>query len=234
MVDADYVVDWDVPLGRPVTYEVEVISGPSGPSRTLTAPVTVESDTGWIMDPLIPQTAVAILKPNEAAGRPAFAAAAMQSLEYAADVSLYKILGSDKPMALFGQRMQAAGVDFSMVTNAAEENSRLRKLFKSSAGLLVRLPADWQDSLPGSCFTAVAKIAERPTNAGRGGSLVVWDLAGDTVSAPAIKVLTATFTYGDVEILMETYGQKAASVIAAAAAAGEAPTYLFDMKKPIG
>ena len=61
MSDASYVVDFDAPLGRPVSYEVEVISGPSGPSRVTSSSVTVNATTGWLMDPLIPQTAVPVI-----------------------------------------------------------------------------------------------------------------------------------------------------------------------------
>lgn len=83
-------------------------------------------------------------------------------------------------------------------------------------------------------FLASAMVRQTPVNVLHGGKLTWWDLPTDTVQAPAIKVLTATFTYGDVAILMSTYQQKQDSVRAAAAAAGEAPTYLFDMKKPLG
>jgi hypothetical protein len=64
--------------------------------------------------------------------------------------------------------------------------------------------------------------------------LTWWELQSDVVAAPAIRVLTATFTYGDVAILFSTWGDKKAAVVAAAAAAGEAPTYLFDVKHPLG
>jgi len=226
MTDSSYVVDFDAPLGRPITYEVEVISGPSGASRVTSSSVTVNSLTGWLMDPLIPQSAVAIAEPQDANGRPIFAAAAMSSLEYKSDVAVYQILGSDKPMALFGQRMAAAGVDLSMITDAAEENARLRNLFMSTANLLVRLPAAWTVSLPGSCFAAVAGVSEKPVEHGAEGALTVWQLTGDTVAAPTIKVLTATFTYGDVELLFTTYQQKQTLM------AGK--KYLDDLKNPLG
>lgn len=225
MSDADYVTDYFPPFGVQVVYEVEVISGPSGPSRTVSDPVIVESDTGWIMDPLIPQTAVPIVEPGGAAGRPVFASSAMAALEYAAPVSLYTIMGADKPMALFGQRMAAAGVDLSLITDAAEESNLLRELFMSSAVLSVRLPPSWGSPLPGACFASVASVSENPAEGG-GGSLTVWQLTGDTVSAPTIRVLTATFTYGDVEMLTLTYQQKQDLM------AGK--TYLDDLKNPLG
>lgn len=234
MNDASYVEDWDAPLGRPVTYEVEVISGPSGASRTYSDAVTVESDSAWLMDPLVPQSAVSIQRRMVPGGETTFAVSAMANLEFVAQAQVFKILGSDKPMALFGQRMAASGVDFSMITAAAEQTSRLRTLLQSTAQVLVRLPASWSGAVPGSCFTMIANVSEAPVDASSGGVVSVWSLTGDTVSAPTIRVLTASFTYGDVEIITTTYQQKLDSVVAAAAAAGESPTYLFDMKHPIG
>jgi hypothetical protein len=226
MNDASYVVDWDAPLGRPVTYEVEVISGPSGSSRTLSDPVTIESETGWLMDPLIPQSAVPITYRYLPTGEPTFASAALAKLEYAAETQMFNIMGSDKPMALFGQRMAATGVDFSMITDAAAENTRLRKLLRSTSSLLVRVPKSWTDALPGVCFTVMVKVAEAPVEAGSGGPLTLWSLTGDTVQGPAIKVLTATFTYGDVALLMDTYQQKQDLMAGL--------TYLDDLKTPLG
>jgi hypothetical protein len=226
MNDAAYLVDWDAPLGRPVSYEFEVISGPAGASRTTYGPVTLNSDTGFLMDPLIPQTAVPITLTYLPSGEPTFEASAMAKIEYAADVQMFNVMGSDKPMVLFGQRMAAAGIDFSMITDAAEENTRLRKLLQSTASLLVRVPASWTDAIPGTCFTAMPKVAEAPVEAGNGGALTLWNLTGDVVAAPTIKVLTASFTYGDVALLFATYQQKQDAM------AGK--TYLDDLKNPLG
>jgi hypothetical protein len=226
MNDAAYVIDYDVPLGRPVSYEVEVISGPSVGSRVTSSSVTVDADSGYIMDPLFPQSAVQIAR-RLVDGQPAFAASAMAKLDYAADVQVFKILGSDRPMALFGQRMAAAGVDFSLITDAAEQNTRLRSLLSSAGLLLVRVPLSWTDVLPGSWFAAVSTASESPIGAPdeAGDVVTAWDLSGDTVAAPTLKVLTATFTYGDVALLFATYQQKQD------AATG---SYLDDLKNPLG
>lgn len=226
MNDGAYVEDWGVPFGRPVRYEVEVLSGPGGAARVTSEPVTVDSLVGYIQDALDPQTAVPIVHPYGANGRPVLASQAMSALEYAADVSLFKVMGSSQPMALFGQRMAAAGVDFSMITDAAVENSRLRELFMSAGQLLIRLPASWGAGVGGSCFVAAGSVTERPLNAGSGGVTTAWEFTGDVTAAPAIRVLTALFTYGDVMMLFETYQDKID------AAAGR--SYLEDLKNPLG
>lgn len=225
MNDGAYVVDWDAPLGRPITYEVEVISGPDGASRTTSDTVSVDSVTGWIMDPLVPQTAVPIVggEGDEVYLRPA----ALAALEYKAKVQIYDIMGSDKPLALFGPRMAASGIDTSMGTQSAEQNARLHKLLKSTAQLLFRpLPAWGQYEIGGSVFLANAKATQLPVDVSWGGEMTWWDLVSDTVGAPTIKVLTATFSYGDVNILTATYQQKQDRMAGL--------TYLDDVKNPIG
>lgn len=224
IVDAGFITDYDVPLGRPVFYELEVISGPGGPSRTLTSTITVSSATSWLMDPLIPQTAVPVVG-GEGDQGPYLRGEALAQLEYAADVSLINIMGSDKPMALFGQRMAARGVPLSVGADLLEHNVRLKQLLQSTAQLLFR-PLPVFDYLPGTMFVSIPTATERPVDVAEGSYLTWWDLQADTVQAPVLKVLTATFTWGDVSLLFDTYQQKQD------VSAGK--TYLDDIKNPLG
>jgi hypothetical protein len=226
MNDSAYVIDYDAPLGRPIRYEVEIISGPSGVGRFSSAPVTVESDSAWIMDPLIPQSAVPIRRRMSAPGEPVFQVEAMSSFEYQAKISMFDVMGSDRPMALVGQRAAANGINLSLMTDMAEQNTRLRNLFRQAAQLLVRVPPSVTDAIEGSCFVAVATVVENSQKAHTGRDLTKWTVQGDTVAAPAIKVLTALFTYGDINILYSTYQQKQTIM------AGK--TYLDDLKNPLG
>lgn len=226
MNDASYVVDFDAPLGRPVSYEVEVLSGPSGASRVTSSAVTVDAVTGWLMDPLVPQSAVPVSGGNDDAGT-YLRSSALSSLEYQADVQVFNIMGSDKPLALFGQRMAERGLDTSMSTRSAEDNARLKKLLRSTAQLLFRpLPAWGEFELPGTMFLANAVATQVPVDVSWGGELTWWEMKSDVVAAPTIRVLTATFTYGDVSMLMSTYQQKQDLM------AGK--TYLDDLKNPLG
>lgn len=225
LVDSAYLIDYDAPLGRPVTYEVEVISGPTGADRVTSSSVTVASVTGWLMDPLIPQSAIPVVGSRDGNGTPYLRSESLAALEYAADVSLINVMGSDKPLALFGQRMAARGVPLSMGTTSAEQNKKLKDLLMSSALLLFRPVPGFGVDLPGSMFVTVPSAVELPVDVSWGGSLTRWDLKADTVAAPVLKVLTATFTYGDVALLFATYQQKQD------AATG---TYLDDLKHPLG
>jgi hypothetical protein len=227
MNDAAFVTDYYVPVNRPVTYEVEVLSGPGGASRTTSAPITVLSSSGWLMDPLIPQTAVPIVGERRSTADVTLRSEALTSMEYQGDVGLFKIMGSDRPMALFGQRMAETGMDVSVSTRSAEENRNLKKLLRSTTSLHFRPLPEWGDlELEGSMFLASATVRQLPANIMIGGNLTWWDIPTDTVQGPEMKVLTATYSYGDVDILMATYQQKQDLM------AGR--TYLDDLKNPIG
>ncbi|MGC0237273.1 hypothetical protein [Arthrobacter sp. SD76] len=227
MNDAAYVTDHFCPLGRSVRYELEVLSGPLGASRATSNTVVVPSVVGWIQDALVPQNAVPVVGQRRNDGDIYLRAQALQALEYNADVSIFKIMGSKKPMALFGERMAEMGLDTSVGTRSAEQNARLKKLLRYTAQLVFRPLPEWGElELEGTLYLANAKARQTPVNVMMGGKVTWWDLVSDVVDAPAIKVLTSTFTYGDVDILMSTYQQKQDLM------AGK--TYLDDLKNPIG
>lgn len=235
MNDASYVVDYYAPLQRPVTYEVEVVSGPNGPSRTVSEPVTIPSVTGFLMDALVPQTAVPVVGDSDRAGDFYLRSSALAEMEYRAEVSIFNVMGSDKPLALFGQRMAEMNLDTSLGINSAEENARLKKLLRSTGQLLFKPLPSWGGlELSGAMSLANASAKQVPVNVTFGGDLTWWELKSDVVAPPTIRVLTAEFTYGDVALLFSTYQAKLDTVVASAAAAGESPTYLYDLKRPLG
>lgn len=227
MNDAGYVVDHFAPLGRNVTYELEVLSGPLGPSRVTSAAVFVPSTTGWLSDALVPQNSVPLVGTRTDNNDIYLRGEALAALERSAEVSLYKIMGDSEPMALFGERMAAKGVDTSVGTRSAEENAKLEELLGSTAQLVFRPLPEWGDvGLQGTMYLANATYRRIDVNKRMGGNLTWWELQSDQVAAPTIRVLTGTFTYGDVELLMSTYQQKQDLM------AGK--TYLDDLKNPLG
>lgn len=227
MNDASFVTDWDVPTNRPVVYEVEVLSGPGGAARASAEALVIESDTSWLMDPFVPQTAIPIVGKRKDNGDVYLRSKALEALEYAADTSLFSIMGDPEPIALFGQRMAEKGMDLSMGTRSAEENTKLKGLLRSTSGFLFRPGPELAGvDLEGALFIANPSTVQIPVDVGYGGEMTWWDFKADTVKAPTLKVLTATFTYGDVKIMFTTYGQKQAAM------AGK--TYLDDLKNPLG
>lgn len=227
MNDAGFVTDWDAPINRPVSYEVEVLSGPGGPVRVTAADVTIESVTGWLMDPFVPQSAVPVLGDPRDNGDIYLRGQALAELEFQADVSMFNVMGSKKPLALFGERMAERGLDLALGTRSSVESKRLKELLRSSSGFLFRPGPDLDGLLLDALmFIGAPSVSQVPVDTAWGGELTWWNFKADTVAAPTIKVLTATFTYGDVQLLYATYQQKQDAMAGL--------TYLDDLKNPLG
>ncbi len=204
---ADYVVDYEVPFGRAVQYDLEILTGVSAQAVVVPQTVTVNSDYWCIQDSLIPSSAIAIDVSRQDSSHPYLTAAAVKQLEYAAGTTIIPILGSSKPVALMGQRSVAAGVDFSMFTNTAGVTTKLRNLIQQTSLLLVRSNGARNDGIPGLVYYAAAKPVEHPVTVSWGGTLTNWQLTGDSVAAPSMNVLVPIWTYGKVQALWVTYQQ---------------------------
>lgn len=227
LTDSTYLVDYFAPLERPVTYEVEVVTGADGPSRTTSAAVTVPSATGWLMDPLIPETAVPVVGKRTTDSDIYLRSPALAEMEYKSEMSIFSIMGSSKRMALFGQRMAESGLDTSLGVRSATENAKLKKLLMSTAHLVFRPLPEWGDlQLAGTLYLGAPVVRQTPVNVLTGGKITWWDIKSDVVAAPTVRVLAATFSYGDVDMMMDSYQQKQDLM------AGK--TYLDDLKNPLG
>jgi hypothetical protein len=221
-----YFTDYEAPLNRTLSYSVEVLSGAAAADAGTGASTTLTSSTWWIQDPLVPSSAVPLGVRSDGTGYPCLTSAALASLERKAGVQVIPVMGSTRPIAITGQRLAAAGVDFSMFTKAAEATTRLRDLLRQAPILLVREAGGIGDALPGALYTAVPSVVEAPKTVPLGGTLTRWELSGDTVAAPAMNILVPVWTYGDVEAIFSTYQQ--------AQDAKGAKTYLDDLKNPSG
>lgn len=225
-VGSDALIDYESPLGRPVTYDIEVVSGVTATSPTTPGTTTVTSSTWWIQDPLAPSSAIPLAVSQQDTAIPTLTAAAVKALAYAADINIIPILGSSLPVALMGTRQVASGVDFSMFTRAAEATTTLRNLIQQTPLLLVRTNGVRNDGVPGLAYFASAKPVEVPVTVAYGGTLTNWQLQGDLVAAPSLNVLVPIWTYGTVQALWATY-QQAQTTLAA-------ETYLDVLKSPSG
>lgn len=206
-VDSDYVIDYEAPLGRPVSYDIEVVTGTNYLAATFPDTATVTSSTWWIQDPLVPSSAIPLAVNHQDTTIPNLTAAAVKALAYAADINIIPILGSSQPVALMGTRQVASGVDFSMFTRAAEATTTLRDLIQQTPLLLVRTNGVRNDGVPGLAYFASAKPTEMPVTVAYGGTLTQWQLQGDLVAAPSLNVLVPIWTYETVAALWATYQQ---------------------------
>lgn len=197
--ESDYAVDYEVPLERDVTYELEVVSGALIPELTQWTSF-IESETGFIQDPLMPLSGVPVSGNRDDLY---FTNTAFKDLTYAVESSEVAILGSNEPVALTGQRMAASGVSFDMITRAAEQATGLRNLLAETPLVLVRPLPSW-GPLPDLIYT-VPEVVESPLDVSWGGSFTRWSLTGNTVRPPSIDVLVPLWTYADVEALWTSY-----------------------------
>jgi len=226
--------DFEVPLGRQVSYSVEVLSGvmfgQTMPSATTTVQSPLDSanePTWWIQDPLVPGSAISLSVTKGNSSRPYLTAAAVKSLERTADVSIVPIMGSALPVAIGGQRLAAANVDFSTFTNAAQVATTLRNLLSQTAVLLLRNPGTGSEAgLPGAAYMGTPTATERPVTVAFGGTLTQWDVKGSQVASPAASIVVPIWTYGAVGQLWLTYQ--------AAQDANSTRTYLDALKSPNG
>lgn len=220
---SDYTLDYEAPLGRLVTYDLQVISGALVPLR-ISDSTTLESEYGYIQDPLLPLGAVAVTGGVGIDGAASLTSAAFRKLAYDVDSSEVRILGSDEPVALTGQRMAASGIDFSVFTEAAQQGTDMQNLLTSSPLVLIRPLPSW-GPLQDLIYT-IPKVSTEITYGEHGATFIEWNLTGNTVAPPSIQVLVALWTYDQVAAIWATYNDAQAAADAAAA------TYLDDQRDP--
>ncbi len=219
-----YVEDVEVPLGRPVTYELQVHSGAVVPLRVADV-VTLDTQWGSVQDPLVPSSMLP-LSPQTYVGGVGFVTPSLQELTYEMGVELASILGSDEPVGLGGQRLAATGIDFRMVTDVAERSTALGNLLRQAYPLLIRPLPSWGD-LPDLLYASYPAVVDATPRRVLGGRLFTWQVSGGTLVAPqSINVVVPIWTYADVEALWATYADAQAGAVAANA------TYMDVLKDP--
>ena len=222
VLDSHYVEDYEVPLGRTVLYELEVLAGADYGAQGVEATVTVESECGYVQDPLDPASAVPVWGSRRPGGQAALRPSSFSKISYGSSGSTHTVMGSSRPVAISGMRRAAAGIPLEMVTRAEVENDRMRALVKQAPQLIIRPLPDWRAGLPGSATYLAETVEEEPRRSM--GAHTTWTTAGDIVRGSSARVLISLWTYQDVAELFATYGQKQL-----AAGGG---TYLEDQKNP--
>lgn len=221
VVDATFVVDYEAPLGRPVTYTLEVTSGAVVP-EDLEATVTLDVADAWLQDPLDPSTAVALAMEQDSGGL-WFHANALARLGYGSAGELVQVLGSTLPTSLGARPTAPSGVPFDVWADSVEACNRVRLLIESSAHLLLRSVPRISPPLPSLAYVKAAAV-EVPVTSLIGGTLSMWQLTGDFVQPPSLNLLVPSWTY---EQVVELWAD---STYADAASLGR--TYLDWMKDP--
>lgn len=224
VVDSFFIEDFEVPLGRDVMYELEIVSGVDAGTPAVYSDLRVESSSGFIQDPLNPASAVPVHGDQAPNGEAYFRADAFTSIGYVAVEAQFQIMGDPRPVSISGVRRAPSGVPLALSTRSAGETARMRALVQEAVHLVIRPLPEWGDYLPGTATYSAAAVEEQPVDVAWGGSLTRWVSSGDVVRSSSARVIVGLWTYQDVAGIFATYDQKQA-----AAGAG---TYLDDQKNP--
>lgn len=175
------------PIGRPVTYTL-VANGLTINSIT----ITVNSTTGWIQDPLSPETAIQVATTDENPAILALGKAALKRLSYGAQYEEETPLGGQYPIVRASQRSAASGVEFHLNAYQNVTSDALQQLVLDTPILLFRGLPSW-GSIPALAYL-VGEVEEAPYNRDRGGQFTAW-VAGGKLAAPvALGPVTGLIT----------------------------------------
>lgn len=207
IIGSDFTTDYEVPLNRLVTYEIEVLSGISvgGPDGSASITVTTPDGCGYIQDPLNPDSAIKVYAEAGPAGEPTLLPGALSKLQYHLDADLIPIMGWNEPVGLLGQRMVQSNVPFDMFTDAAQQATDLRNLLLTAGMVLIRPGADWGNSLPGLCYIAPPDPEELPIGVTFGAEYTEWKFTASLMAAPTMNLVIPFWTYQDWQDLWATY-----------------------------
>lgn len=139
---AYFVVDYETPLGVPVTYTCETadIAGvPSELSAGTSTTLTVE--TVWMQDPLNPTGAIEVLTSSGRTGIRAIADS-FAPLTYEAPSEIVTIIGSDEPIALGNVRQAPSQIPLKIQAWSDADAATVRDTFRSAFPLCVRTPTN--------------------------------------------------------------------------------------------
>lgn len=192
---AEYVVDYAVPLGVPVTYTVEVTSGAVVPDD-LSATILVESDVCWVQDPVNPFNSL----PMSATGKRGFAlieADSLAALSRSVSGTVTQVMGSSFPVAMGGTRQAPEGAAMRISTWTAEQTNQLRAVLDESYPLLFRGTLPFHGLLPPSAYLHV-DVSEEPRGPslhGEGEHYTAFALTATVVRPPTSGVVVARLTY---------------------------------------
>jgi hypothetical protein len=228
VVSSDSVDDFEAPMYRVLTYEIEIVSGSAAGAATTNATTTLDPGVpryGWVQDPLDPGSSIKLYGDLVTGGETTLMDEAIKKIDYPADVTLVPILGNNKPVALMSQRMAASGVSFKMGTNSPGQAAALRDILNQAPLTLIRTVPEWGAALPGLCYIAPATPAELPKTEAWGGNIIEWEITSPLVAPPTMAVVVAVWTYGSVTS-WATYQQ--------AQTAFTGKTYLYAKNNPAG
>ena len=203
---ADYFVDYEVPLGRDVWYELEFLEGALEP-LVQSAGIRIDTDRGYLADPTVPASAVEIFSRGLPDGYVTLANGAVDVFELGSESTLHKLQETTLPVAITSGRSAVSGVNLPLLVDNTTQSALLRQLVESAVILQLRPLPEWSDLLPGTCYLLAQSCSVQQLDRHKGGQLEQWQLGGDLVGGRAAGVVVPLIRYGDGEPAWTTYCQ---------------------------
>lgn len=196
------LVDYEVPLGTPVSYSsvgYDVAGTPSQESSLTTQTVSV-SDV-WLQDPLDPTTALraGLTTPRDDL---MVVAPSFELGVYGAEVSKSVVVGSSLAVARVGARQAASQMPLSIRAGSPTDAAALKLLLDQASILCVRAPSSSVPYLDGLSYLAFTSYQPQPEP---GWTKTLYSLSGDVVRAPGASVVVSPRTYDDLLDEAATY-----------------------------
>lgn len=188
-VGGQFVVDYEVPFRRPVSYKVQKFAAGLEVGWALDLTVNVAYDGTVISDPQIPDDAIAVIAEH------GFAATFTRSRV------VQRHVAGGRTVALMGPIGLYEGVPLRVITESFVESQRLRSML-SLGTVLVRSSIP---SLPPTFYCVIPDVPEMPFDYRTGGSLLLWNLVADEVSVDNLPILKATVTWERIKTAFATW-----------------------------
>lgn len=187
--------DYDVPVGRAVTYRAQcfAVDGSELTPMSATSPITIsiaDPTTAWVSDPLAP--GLALLLAMESGD---------ESRSFDSDTTYAQPIGSRDPVSISGIRSSASEWDFTFIGFTYEESSAFEALISAGGVLLIRAAPDVVRHSTGLIYLSSPSVKEN-----RRRDIVApwryrsdWVVAGRQCRPPSVSVVMPLREYTDME-----------------------------------
>lgn len=195
------LVDYEVPLGLPVTYWAVGYTAAGVPMQeSPSATVTVSAPDTWIQDPLDPTSAMraGMLIP----GPLMVSGGSFAAPRYRRAGQRIAIHGSRLPVGRGDVRQAAAQVPLLLDSDNPTTTAGVYEVLDQADPLCVRAPADLVPALTGLVYLAVDEYVPDPDTGWQG---TMFTLEGDSVRPPGAGIVVQPRTYADLLDEAATY-----------------------------
>ena len=192
-VSGDYLVmDYEAPIGVPVTYTCQTRNVTSTPSTTssASAPVTLASPLMWVHDALDPAGAVGLSVAGESS--PGLADGSFAALTYAAALSTART-GGAYPFAAASPRQAASDVPLVFWADGDGDTDALRIVLQAFP-LCVRVPLAVRGP-ERLLYLALGDVVESPL--GGGSPITTFTTSGIATLPPGLSIVLPVRTWND-------------------------------------